>query len=119
MKLRNKETRTMAKKNNTPLATDASDDNTGMITEVDTSTNPSCALDETFDARVPIVRSPIIAYIIKLCKFPEDSTKEYIDQQGWTELIHVPNIGSDEVNDFHTVRYDGIRNSTKPKLIHL
>jgi hypothetical protein len=115
----------MAKKKSTPLATVASDatggqDNPGTTTEVDTSTDPSGAPDETFDATVPIVRSPIIAYIIKLCKFPEDSTMvEYIDQQGWTELIHVTTIGLDEVKDFHTVRDDGITYSAKPMLIHL
>jgi hypothetical protein len=67
----------MAKKKSTPLETVASDatggqDNPGTTTEVDISTGPSGAPDETFDATVPIARSPIIAYIIKLCKFPED-----------------------------------------------
>jgi hypothetical protein len=107
------------------LATVTSDatggrDNSGMTTEVDTLTDPSGAPDEKFDAMVPIVCSPIIAYIIKLCKFPEDSTMmEYIDQQGLTELIHVTTIGLDEVKDFHTVRDDGITYSAKPMLIHL
>jgi hypothetical protein len=80
------------------VASDATggQDNPGTTTETNTSTDPSGAPDETFDATVPIVRSPIIAYIIKLCKFPEDSTMvEYIDQQGWPELIHVTTIGLD------------------------
>jgi hypothetical protein len=100
----------MAKKKSTPLATVASDatggqDNPSTTKEVDTSTDPSCAPDERFDATVPIVCSRIIAYIIKLCMFPEDSTMvEYIYQQGWTELIHVTTIGLYEFKDFHTVR---------------
>jgi hypothetical protein len=37
--------------------------------------------------------------------FPEGATiVDYIDQQGWTELIHVTTIGLDENKDFHTVR---------------
>jgi hypothetical protein len=44
---------------------------------------------------------------------------EYIDQKGWTELIHVTTIGLDEVKDFHTVRDDGIKYSAKLMLIHL
>jgi hypothetical protein len=54
-----------------------------MTTEVDTLIDPSGAPDETFDAMVPIVCSPIIAYINKLCKFPEDLTMvEYINETG-------------------------------------
>jgi hypothetical protein len=115
----------MVKKNSTPMATVASDatggqDNPGVTTEVGTLIDPSGAPDETFDAMVLIVRSPIIAYIIKQCKFPDDSTLvEYINQQGWTELIHVTTFGLDEVKDFHTVRDDGVTYSTKPMLIHL
>jgi hypothetical protein len=67
----------MAKKKSTPLATVASDttggqDNPGRKTEVYTSTDPSGAPDETtYDAMVPIVCSTIIAYIIKVFKFPD------------------------------------------------
>jgi hypothetical protein len=39
-------------------------DNLGMTTEVDTLIDPSGAPDETFDAMVPIVCSPIIAKIM-------------------------------------------------------
>jgi hypothetical protein len=93
----------MAKKKSTPTATVGSDatgghDNPGVTTEVNSLIDPSDAPDETFDAMVPIVSSPIIAYIIKLCMFPEYSmVVEYIDQQGWTELIHVTTIGLDDV----------------------
>jgi hypothetical protein len=67
----------MAKKKNTPLATVASNatggqDSPSMATEVDTLIDPSGAPDETFDATVPIICSTVIAYIIKLCKFPDD-----------------------------------------------
>jgi hypothetical protein len=115
----------MAKKKSNLTATVASDatggqDNPGVTREIGSVIDPGGVPDETFDATVPIVRSPIIAYIIKLCKFPEDSTMvEYIDQQCWTELIHVTTIGLDEVKDFHTVRDDGITYSAKLMLIHL
>jgi hypothetical protein len=42
--------------------------------EVDTLIDPSGAPEETLDAKVPIDSSPIIVFIIKLCKFPEEST---------------------------------------------
>jgi hypothetical protein len=96
------------------MATVASDatgrhGNPGVTTEVDTLIDPSGSPDEMVDATVPIVCSQIIAYIIKLCKLPEYSTMvEYIDQQGWTELIHVATIGLDEVKAFHTAGDDGI-----------
>jgi hypothetical protein len=44
---------------------------------------------------------------------------EYINQQGWTEWIHVTTIGFDEVNNFYMVRYYGITYSAKPILTHL
>jgi hypothetical protein len=69
-KQRNKEARTIAKKKSTPNATVASNatggqDNPGVTAEVNTLIGPSGALDETFDTTVPIVHSPIIAYIIE------------------------------------------------------
>jgi hypothetical protein len=100
----------MAKKESTPTTTVAGDetggqDNPGVTIENDTLIDPSGATDETFDAVVPIVCSPIIAYNIKLCMFPEDLTMvEYIDEQGWTELIQITTIGLDEVKDFYLVR---------------
>ena len=115
----------MAKKKSVPTATVASEsigaqDNPGTTTAVDLLIDPNDAPDETFEATVPIFRPAIIDFIIKLCKFPEDSTMvEYIDQQGWTELIHVTTIGVNEVKDFHTVRGDGITFAAKPMLIHL
>jgi hypothetical protein len=58
-----------------------------VTAEIETLIDPSGATAETFDATVPIVHSPNIAYIIKLSKVHEESTMvEYIDQQGWTEL---------------------------------
>jgi hypothetical protein len=77
--------------------------------------DPNDAPDETFEATVPVARSAIIDFIIKLCMFPEDSTMvEYIDQQGWTELIHVTTIGLDEVKDVYTVKDDGFTFEAKP-----
>jgi hypothetical protein len=66
----------MLKTKSTPTAMVASDatggqDNPGVTTEVDTLIDPSGASDETFYVTVPIAPSPIIAYIIKLCKLPE------------------------------------------------
>ena len=84
----------MAKKKSSTAAKFASEatgglDNPGTTTDVDLLIDPVDVLDETFEATVPSGRSTIIDFIIKLCKFPADSTMvEYIDQQGWTELIH-------------------------------
>ena len=115
----------MAKKKSTPAATVAfeatgGEDNPGTSAEVEYLIDTSNAPDDTFEATAPIVRSRIVEFIIKLCKFPEDSTMvAYIDQQGWTELIHITTIGLDEVKDFHTVKDDGITYAAKPMLVHL
>jgi hypothetical protein len=42
----------------------------------------------------------------------------FIDQQGWTKLIHVTTIDVGEIKDFHTVRPDG-GYKAKPMMIHL
>ena len=61
----------------------------------------------------------VIAKIIWLCDFPEDSSMvEFIRQQNWTKLFHVTTIGIDEVKDFFTVRSDG-NYEAKPMMIHL
>jgi hypothetical protein len=53
-------------------------------------------------------RTPVIQHIIKLCGFSEDSTMvKYIDQEEWTELVHVTTILIDDIKDFHTIRDDG------------
>jgi hypothetical protein len=49
-------------------------DNPGTETEIDLLVVPNNDLDKAFDATVPSVRPKIIDFIIKLCKFPEDST---------------------------------------------
>jgi hypothetical protein len=63
----------------------------------------------------------IINFITAFCKFLDDSTMlvKYIDQQGWTELIHVTTISLDETMDFHTVKDDGFLYEAKPMLVHL
>jgi hypothetical protein len=64
------------------------------------------------------VYTHVIARIIQLCDFPEDSIMvRYIDQKGWMELEEVTMIGVHEVKDFFTVRDDGIF-ETNPMLIH-
>jgi hypothetical protein len=61
----------------------------------------------------------VIAKIIWLCDFPEDSSMvKFIKQQNWTKLFHVTTIGIDEVKDFFTVRSDG-NYEAKPMMIHL
>jgi hypothetical protein len=47
-----------------------------------------------------VAHTPVIAKIIWLCDFPDDSTMvRFIDQQQWTKLFHVTTIGIDEVKD--------------------
>ena len=80
----------------------------GIDAKVEASDSSFKLVDDTFDDKViPTFRTPIIDFIIDFCKFPDDSTMvKYIDQQGWTELIHVTTIGLDEIKDFHTVNDD-------------
>lgn len=87
---------------------------------IDTSGAPDDTPDDTFEATVQIVRSSIVEFIIKLCKFPEDSTMvAYIDQQGWSDLVDITTIGIDEIKDFFTVKDDGVTYDAKPMLVHL
>ena len=115
----------MAKKKSNPAATVAFEatggqDNPGMMTEVESLINTSGAPDDAFEATAPINHSWIVEFIIKLCKFPEDSTMvAYINQQGWMELIHITTIRLYGVKDFHTVQDDGITYAAKPMLVHL
>jgi Reverse transcriptase (RNA-dependent DNA polymerase) len=66
-----------------------------------------------------VVHTPVISKIIDMCDFPLDSTMvKFINQQGWTRLMHVTTIDVSEVKDFHTVRRDG-NFEAKPMMIHL
>jgi hypothetical protein len=44
---------------------------------------------------------------------------KYINQQQWSTLPHVITVGVDEVDEFYTVRDDGITFESSPMLIHL
>ena len=52
-------------------------------------------------------RTLVIKHIIYLCGFSEDSTMvAYMDQEQWTDLVHVTTLLIDDIKDFHTVRRD-------------
>ena len=56
----------------------------------------------------PSASSGIIEHILYLCGFADDSTMvEFIQNEGWTELLDVTTISLDKVNDFKTVNRDG------------
>jgi hypothetical protein len=64
--------------------------------------------------------SIIIDHVMNLCDFPADSiTVKFIDQQQWSTLAHVVSVGFDEVEEFFTVRDDGITFHNTPMLTHL
>jgi len=66
-----------------------------------------------------VVHTPVIAKIISLCDFPDNTVMvEFIIQQKWTKLFHVTAIGIDEVKDFYTTRSDGSFEA-KPMMIHI
>jgi hypothetical protein len=89
---------------------------TGTTTPTGSTTNPTAGTT----AQDPTSAfTPIIAKIIRLCDFPNDSTMvEYMEQQEWTMLHHVTTIPLDEVKDFYTVRVDG-HFKAKPMAHHL
>ena len=74
---------------------------------------------ETTETATEFVHTPVIAMIISLCDFSEDSTiAKFINQQGWTKLFHITTIGVDGVKDFYTTRRDG-NFEAKPMMIHI
>jgi hypothetical protein len=59
-------------------------------------------------------------HIIQLCDFPADSVMvKYIDQQQWSTLSHVILVGLEEVDEFFTVKDNGITFDSMPMLLHL
>jgi hypothetical protein len=51
----------------------------------------------------------IIDQVIKLCDFSTDSIMvKYVDQQQWYQLVHIVTVGLEEVDEFYTVRDDGV-----------
>jgi hypothetical protein len=66
------------------------------------------------------VQTAIIDCVIHLCDFPADSVMvKYIDQQQWSTLSHVITVGFDSVDEFYTVRDDGITFDVTPMLVHI
>jgi hypothetical protein len=92
----------------------------GDDAKIEASDSPFKLIFDMFDnIVVPSSCAPIIDFIIAFCKFPDNSTMvKFIDQQGWTELIHVTTISLDEIMEFHTVK-DGFLYETKPMLVHI
>jgi hypothetical protein len=63
----------------------------------------------------------VIDHIIQLCDFPADSVMvKYIDQrQCWLTLYHVILVGLEELDEFFTVKDDGITYVSMLMLVHL
>jgi hypothetical protein len=62
----------------------------------------------------------ILDHVIQLCDFPFDSVMvKYIDQQQWSALPHIITVGFDEIDEFYTVRDDGITFESSPVLFQL
>jgi hypothetical protein len=61
----------------------------------------------------------IIKHIIKICKFPDDSTMvEFIQQEGWASLTDVLMISMSDFSDFKTVDDKGMYKAA-PMKMHL
>ena len=74
----------------------------------------------TTEATDVVIHTPVIAKIISLCGFSDDSVMvEFIKQKQWKKLLQVTNISVDDVKDFHTVKKDGISMDQKPLMIHV
>jgi hypothetical protein len=67
-----------------------------------------------------IIHTPVVAKIISLCDFSDDSVMvKFIKQKQWEKLFQVTNIKVDDIKDFHTVKNDGISLDEKPLMTHL
>ena len=106
--------------NTTPEATRVPETTTGTTTGAAGMTAEAPGTTGTAPASAtPAAHTPVIAKIIELCDFPEDSTMvKFIEQQNWTMLVHATSILLDEIKDFHTKRRDGSYEAT-PMQIHL
>ena len=94
---------------------------TGTTTGTTAGTTAGTAVkaEATIDSYEALGFTKVIAKIIWLCDFPEDSSMvKFIKQQNWTKLFHVTTIGIEEIKDFFTVRSDG-NYEAKPMMIHL
>ena len=67
-----------------------------------------------------VIHKPVIAKIISLCGFSDDSVMvKYIKQKQWNKLCQVTNISIEDIKDFHTVKKDGFSMDEKPFMTHL
>ena len=67
-----------------------------------------------------VIHTPVIAKIISLCGFSDDSVMvKFIKQKQWKKLFQVSNISVNDIKDFHTVKEDGISMDKKPLGIHV
>jgi hypothetical protein len=99
-----------------PGATDAlvGSDTPGFTGGIDPKT---ILTTETTDG---VIHTPVIAKIISLCGFSDDSVMvKVIKQKQWKKLFQVSNISVNDVKDFHTVKEDGISMDKKPLGIHV
>ena len=84
-----------------PGATDAlvGSDTPGFTGGIDSKTSLTT---ETTDG---VIHTPVIAKIISLCGFSDDSVMvKFIKQKNWKKLFQVSNISVNDVKDFHTVK---------------
>ena len=67
-----------------------------------------------------VIHTPVIAKIIYLCGFSDDSVMvKFIKQKQWKKLFQVTSISVNDLKDFHTVKKDGLSIDEKPLMIHL
>jgi hypothetical protein len=60
-------------------------------------------------------RTAIIDHVIRLCYFLADSiTVKYIDQQQWSQLVRIVMVELEEVDEFFTVKSDGLTFGATP-----
>ena len=94
-----------------PGATDAlvGSDTPGFTGGIDPKT---ILTTETTDG---VIHTPVIAKIISLCGFSDDSVMvKFIKQKQWKKLFQVTSSRVEDVKDFHTVKEDGISIYEKP-----
>jgi hypothetical protein len=66
------------------------------------------------------MHTEIIDHIIKICDFPADSVMvKHIEQQQWSTLAHVVYVRLEEVEEFFTVKIDGITFEETSMIVHV
>jgi hypothetical protein len=67
-----------------------------------------------------LAQTAIIDHVIHICGFPADSVMvKYIDQQQWLTLSHVTTVCFAKVDEFYTVRDDGITFEVTLMVVHI